>query len=55
MRKMQSFFASAKDKGQFPVRKKSAKFEKVREKYVTGMCSDSSQTVRAKKFLGEKS
>ena len=43
------------DKGQFPVRKNSAKCEKVRAKYVTGMCSDSSQTVRAKKFLSEKS
>ena len=41
-------------KGQFPVRKNSAKCEKVRAKYVTGMRSDSSQTVRAKNFSTKK-
>ena len=36
------------------MRKNSAKCEKVRAKYVTGMRSDSSQTVRAKNFSAKK-
>ena len=46
---------SDRPKGQFPVRKNTAKCEKVRAKYVTGMRSDISQRVRAKEFLSEKS
>ena len=45
---------TCESKGQFPVRKNSAKCEKVRAKYVTGMRSDSSQTVRAKNFSAKK-
>ena len=37
------------------MRKNTAKCEKVRAKYVTGMRNDISQRVRAKKFLSEKS